>query len=1239
MLLAAALLCVPAVAQQPPAIRPADADGAPAPAAGTPVSRPKFATSPNPFSRAKFSAAEAQQVVQRAMAMDYQRTPYAFYQVMNAQRQRTGAISPADAFYAAVVLGDWKQAGLLLSRLPVEDGRKVYARLLTGLARQAKAQQDFFKRYEKAVPDLEPATAERLQSRGVSYSYTSGGEGLSGAFLSDDFFGVIEAAPCALAPDNLDALALLGRVALPGAAGRRAFTERLRGGLKGFRDSVPEECMNAARLLCALGWPELAESYLPATLREVREAPPSDLLLAADFHAARGAMERDGRTQQRAWELLCAAAAKNAPEELVVDRIMAQAAEIDAAFLRTALPALLTNAPGLAQPLLERLARHAAISPERGGDERVDALAKALRVQALLMEGLAAADGAIADRAEFFNGLVWNWLNAAEQARVSTEAEIARRSRDAMYGQRSVSRPARNALSAGEALAAAPAENVIATLGSGLARQARLLKFALLLLAFDETPAMAYLRICCAAHPADSADLCAHYLAAWVDGRSSAFAKDDPEYQRLRAQGYMGQQLRQPRPDGIPLTRARQAKNVADLRALLAALRGLSPALDPARVAWAFVNIHSGAEVYRLEDITAIFGPPEDMERAELRLLLSAMRVNLAGSWRDLDIQQKAGTNRSEQDVQDEVGRGYNVALELLRRGLGQEGGTWEDQLVRGQLCFDASEFARARGGPLAGYVGLRDASFASYRAAAQTYGSNVLARPRGAWTVVPYQAWFYVLLGASDLAALAPGQTSGDPGFVAIRDALRALPGEAAPVHVALFAAVLTNQMENVPPNMRQKFLAAGVRVVGEDDPLAAPARERLDYYANLTGEVRLRLAVDGPTRVGHGRPFGVFVTLEHTKQLAREGGGFAKYLQNQAAQTAALYGGQPPAGRRGAQDYRDNFETNFHSALGAQFDVQSLTFVDPSVTPLELPHEGWQALPLAYAVLRAKDPAVDRIPSVQLDMDFVDRDGAVVLPILSQVVSIHAAGAEPAARPCVGLAVTMTMDDREWRGHGRIALEVAAAGHGLIPAQQELFALADDGLEPEIRDGGLAVSAVRVDGGGLRPQVSRTWQISLLRKKGAPPAVAHFPRLASAFASAKTEYKRYVDADIATLDAAAAAAGIPLPGAGRAVQYGLWVALLTVAMLFFVFFMRRWGRPSAPRPAAIPLPREFTPFAVIAFLRRLAAEQAQKLNDADRAELERDINGIEAAHFGPGGSGTAPDLRAIAMRWSAKA
>lgn len=1209
----------------------------------------KLAVSMKPDSTNALSASEAQSVVSKAMSMDYQRNSYAFYRVMDEQRQRGGAGSAADQFSVGVMMGDWERVGKILSRMPSNNSAQVYSRMLTGLAKTSKAQQSLFKRFETVRPVGEQPEPVDPDSEMVtmSYSYRSSSESMSGIFLTDDFFGVVEAAPGGLSDDDLRALVALAKVALPGESGQRTMGERLKAGMKNFRENVSAECANAAQLLCALGWTQMAEPYLPATAREARDAAPQDLLLASEYFAAKGVAENDEKLRQRAWELLATAAQKNADADTIADRVVTLAPLLDVGFVRTALPALLTNAPSMEAPLFAYLARAAAVQPDRSsGEERSMAkVARALRVQSLLMEGLVVAGTDTKGRTELFNGLIWNWMSAADQSRTTAEQEAQQQARENFYGRQNSYRSSsgRSSLTTAETLAAAPAEAVVGKLGSGLARQVRLMKFALMLLEFDESRARAYLDAACVAHPSDARDFVSNFLTAWVDKRSSALAKEDPELARMRAQNpYYAQQMQAQstaRPGGIPLTRARQNKNIAEFRQLLTELRKLAP-LDPSRVTWAFINIHSGAEVYRDEDIEAVFGPAEKMERGEVRMLVAAMRVNLARGWRDPEVQAKAGTQRSEQDVKDEVSRGYGVALNLVKRGLGTEGGEWEDNIARGQLYFDASEFERDRNIKLADYINLRDAAFASFKQATVKYGATVQTRPRGQWTIAPYQAWFFVLLGASDLSALSTRQARNDLGLQGLRESLATLPGDASDAHIRMFSATLTNLLERVPSQMKQKFLAAGVQVVGETSPYAVPAQNVLAYYANLTDEAQLRLTIDGPTRIGHGRPFGAYVMLEHTKHLAREGGGFAKYLQNQAAQMQAMYGSYTPPGQRPV-DYKSNFETNLYAALGAQFDIVSVTFADPAVKPVDIAREGWQAMPLAYVVLKAKDPAVDRIPSIQLDVDFADQKGTVVLPVLSQVLPVNCADKEIAPRPCANLALAMTLDTREWRGNNKLTFEIAAMGNGIIPPLKELCAVELDGLEAEIKDTGLNIANFTGDKGPPQPQASRSWQIVYLPKKGVPPPVTfRYPQLVKDFSAAKTEHKRYVDADIETVTPAAARAGVTLPAPRfSGISRSAWYAAAVVFIIANLIFLRRWGRPAKPPAPRLPLPAEFSPFSVVAFLRRIVSDHAARFNEADRAALLSDIRSIETAHFSAQATTSAPDLRALAERWHRRA
>src|SRR6185436_10226420 len=130
------------------------------------------------------------------------------------------------------------------------------------------------------------------------------------------------------------------------------------------------------------------------------------------------------------------------------------------------------------------------------------------------------------------------------------------------------------------------------------------------------------------------------------------------------------------------------------------------------------------------------------------------------------------------------------------------------------------------------------------------------------------------------------------------------------------------------------------------------------------------------------------------------------------------------------------EEFSKNIHAALDETFEVASITFHDASVKTIDLPRDGWQETPLAYLVLRAKDAAVDRIPSIQLDMDFADTAGQVVLPVRSQVQPIDSKEPEVAPRPCDELALIFTMDEREWRKEGKVVVEIAAKGKGVIPS-----------------------------------------------------------------------------------------------------------------------------------------------------------------------------------------------------------
>jgi len=407
------------------------------------------------------------------------------------------------------------------------------------------------------------------------------------------------------------------------------------------------------------------------------------------------------------------------------------------------------------------------------------------------------------------------------------------------------------------------------------------------------------------------------------------------------------------------------------------------------------------------------------------------------------------------------------------------------------------------------------------------------------------------------------------------------------------------------------------------------------LGNYKDLLAELQLRLTVAGPTGVGHSQPFGAFLSLEHTRQLARESGGFAKYIQSPIP-SRSMFVSSSTANK--PVNPREEFSKNIHAALDETFDVASITFHDASVKTIDLPREGWQETPMAYLVLRSKNAAVDRVPSVQLDMDFADTAGQVVLPVRSQVQPVDSRDNEVDQRPCEALTLAFTMDEREWRKEGKVVIEVAARGKGVIPAHPQLFDYAREGFEVEVTDNGLSVTQFVSDGRTKTAQADRNWQFTYRRKKDLRgSAVLAFPALKPGFKPDTVEYKHYQDADLVTIDARQAMAGIPLRSA---VSTGLRNGVIGVVLLGLalgIYLLRRMaGQHAIPVGTGLSVPAEITPFSVVAFLQRIQREYAPRLDESSRQKLQAQIREIESAFFsGSPAPGHGPDLESIARQW----
>src|SRR5207244_13345095 len=124
-------------------------------------------------------------------------------------------------------------------------------------------------------------------------------------------------------------------------------------------------------------------------------------------------------------------------------------------------------------------------------------------------------------------------------------------------------------------------------------------------------------------------------------------------------------------------------------------------------LAKALTACHSSAEVYKTEAIEQVFGTMGKLQPKTLASLAQTMRANLAGIWRSAGEQEKKKTKRKQKDIEAEVRRGYDVALDTVESGLAKFPGHYallcakaallHDQLTYEQDISRASEFSKRR--------------------------------------------------------------------------------------------------------------------------------------------------------------------------------------------------------------------------------------------------------------------------------------------------------------------------------------------------------------------------------------------------------------------------------------------------------------------------------------------------------------------------------------------------------------
>ncbi len=1153
----------------------------------------------------------------KLLEREYHRLPPLALQAMARVMTGTLGKDAAESFATDLQAGAWPAVRTTLGALPDADAAKVYDHVLSQLVEH------------------------------------------HGQLLPSEVIDLAEVAPGELTEPRLNLLGTVLRnsIALVGTTG--SLVARLEAGTAHFGGTDPVHRGRAAALLLAADRVIEAGAFLPPLGAAMAAGDDVTLDLHARFLAATGREHRRPADLLKAWELSLAILQHTDPRpELVevrtraVARCLGLLGEVPTASGDAWLRSLYTQRPELGQALFAAVAAQVTGAMEaKSEDQRRSALLSQHRV----VTGLLAVDAAQIQRwRTTLDLLSLGWLNEAALVMLDDgdddpNSELEKYIRDQMkpylgqiqpsqipvyrrhfrnqYLQNRSGGNRRNngnqrehqPLPVADLLASAPTPAWLALLDSSLAQRLRSLVGEFVCRSDDRDRALTLIKDLSTDEPQRASRLARSLVRGFT--RSLQTVEDGDEENQKRASA----------SSGIPLTRARQTRNLARLATLLQRINQLHvEPVPPADLVNAFIACHSPAEVFRAEDITTVLGDPQALPAGVLVHLVSGMRSRLADAWRKPSVQQQAGTKRSDAEVVAEVKNGYRVAKTLCAQSLVKNPGAWQLIQVHAALDFDHGEFIYGQQAPLAAYTALRDAAFAGYAKAAHAYvaaltGASAPAGPKSEMKpdVTVYSRWFAAALGASDLSYLSRQQETDGDQVAAVRDAIAALPGPWAPTHRELFAKQVVQSLNEINAELKPRYLRHALRIIG-DDPLAAEVKTIVADYDELLGEMQLDLAVDGANAVGHGVPFGARLSLRHTTALGRESGGFAKYLQNQVQSS----GGQQV-------NYRNDVEKHLREALGEHFAVESITFHAADVASHGYGRDGWREMPLAYLVLKAKDPSVDRLPSVHLDLDFTDGHGAVILPVASGVTLIDARSTPP-PRVAEVTSVDLTLDDRELDA-GTLRLEIRVAGKGLIGGLDSVLGTAVPGFTvTSVDDRGPTVSTLEVESGTVRPLCERLWQVQYAPAAGAIPSSFAFPAVTATGVTVKRQ--RYHDADL--LDATAVESLSPRQPWLVVLQP--WLIALAVAvglgLVGWLWRRRRLAQPpSGPRHV---LPERLTPFTVLAVLRAVLADPTSSLDAAGRARLGAVIADLERRSFARDGQAPGErDLDTLAREWVATA
>ena len=1111
-----------------------------------------------------------------------------------------------EKFSRDVTLGRWTEVSQYLATLPSEQPKQVYLKLLQSMS---------------ATPAINAGRNEVPEAAMPSQ-----------LLRPTDVVALADAAPVKLGEEETNLLAVLLASANRQGFGVDGMVQQLRAGTRWLGGPEAEKREAAAMLLLNAQLSDAAVEFLPPWPTD-EAISVLGLKLLAQYFDLKYSAENQPATLIQAWEVhqrllglpdlksddRAAALQRTVELSVIVEKELGQA-WLDASFV--------SDLPRGIRILSQLGTTAASQMPDMIGDSE-------LRKRILTLQNKAAealvksADATSGEWQETLSLLAIQWLKEAEVTHVysrdSGQQGMMQYDRygnffyldanDPRFGGRMSGGVA--AIPVLDLLELRPSAEWVARIYPELQPRVSTMLARLFLTAKEEVKAFPEIEKVAETQPDVARDLVHEFLQAWTTSH-------DPNSEQRRFNPYMYIYGYNQQAGGIPLSRSRQQRNLAELSAWVARIRALPiKSIDEELLAQAFTTCHSSAEVFQVESFVAVFGEIESLKPETVASLATTMRGNLASVWRQVRVQEEFKTKRKEPEMQAEVLRGYQVAMTIVASARQKHPEDWRLQLAEATLMFDENSYRQAVR-PTSEFVDRRQATFERFQKAADLYRTAVPTLKAREHSTDVYDYWFYAALGATDLGQISHENQPVPSQYPLILAAINQLPGQTADAHLGKFANQLFTRMGTVQPQAKYRFLKAGFEIVG-DHPRAQEAKKSFQYYNDVTSEIRLVAEIDGNDVVGHQHPFGVILKLVHTTDMERESGGFEKYVQNQTQSPYSYNYGRPN------EDYRNKFQEGATKALSENFEVISMTFEEPkSMKSRPSNRDGWRETPYAYALVKARGPQIDRFPPIQLNLDFVDSSGFVVLPIESAALVVDAAASKLPPRPFADLELVQTIDERQ-ASEGKLILEVQAKSKGLVPDLREILDLNFEHLEiTRLDDQQVAPQGFDPDSDAIQIKSDRSWLVELQAKPGHQLEQFAFSRPKLEDVSVRRQ--QYQDADLVDADET-----IRLSSIYRRVDWTqtilmgvAGVGLLSVVVVGFIFVARK--KPAEMR-APFELPADINAFTVLGLLRDV--QRRGQLSDKQRLELERVMTEIQTSFF----SRTAEknlDLDQIARKWA---